>query len=244
MTSQDLGDKIPLNESHSSNLAWRPSYFYLSLDQSEFNFSRPHGNAAPFGANTKCLAATCAIDCGDNKKYSSSLQTDGSSLLCYCKVLSSSRGCRKTGRLVQQWWVAPLRFLEFSIYRTNRHDSAFGRVERALIRGGSGVRAAAIKYSQADTHVCLESLMGLQLLNVYLTFWRPSNNKSDWVYGAGSTSSLHTSSIARPSLFDQSGTLRLWQGAIAKKKTAAPPVPDSSSTGSRHLCAIFLRVDF
>lgn len=62
MTSHNLGNKILLNEPHSSNVAWRLPIFYRILDQLELN-CRKEEDKALFAVNTNYPVATCAIDC-------------------------------------------------------------------------------------------------------------------------------------------------------------------------------------
>lgn len=108
---------------------------------------------------------------------------------------------------------------------------------------------ASLHYSQADMRACFESLVGLQLLNVYLIFWRPSSNKSDgvwrgrWGWGGGDKqftcffnyasfvirSKLHIKALAR---------------SRCQTKQLSLPFQTSVQQGQGNLCLRFLGVDF
>lgn len=143
------------------------------------------------------------------------LHADDSSQLCYRKLLSScsERSKNLMAHAAAMSCGAALAGVQHlpEVYTWFSH----GLEWRSLNQGGSGAGAADMKYLHCyiihkRTCVCaLSHWWGLQLLNVYMIFWRPSNNKSGWVWregvwvvrgwGSGGTSSLHVSSITRPS---------------------------------------------
>lgn len=128
---------------------------------------------------------------------------------------------------------------------------------RSLNQRGSGAGAADMKYLHRyiihkRTCVCaLSHWWGLQLLNVYLIFWRPSNKKSGWVWraegwgrGRGGDKKFtcffnYTSFVIRSKLH-----IRALARSRCQTKQSSLSFQTSVQQGHGNLRLIFLAVDF